>query len=258
MKEVIANSFAGKIVLLTGAGSGFGRLAATRFHELGARLALCDINQDALASLVSELGANKQDVLTQQCDVSSAGDVQAFFDAIHAHFGRIDIAVNNAGIAHDHKPLHECDEVLWEQVMAVNLTGVFLFMIREIKQMLAQGGGIILNIASVAGVLGAPKLGPYCASKHGVVGLSKTAAAEYGANGIRVNSLCPGYSPTPLVQSMLDAGEDDMSSKMTGRIPLGRMGKPEEIVDSMLWLCSDSNGFMNGASVVLDGGLTAC
>jgi NAD(P)-dependent dehydrogenase (short-subunit alcohol dehydrogenase family) len=250
--------YSGKVVLLTGAGSGFGRLAALRFSERGAKLALCDIDEAALQSLEGELDADPKDVLFSKCDVSDSEDTQSFFDHTLEHFHRIDVAVNNAGIAHDHMPLADCDESLWARTIAVNLTGVFLCMTRELSQMAAQGGGIVLNIASVAGVLGAPMLGPYCASKHGVVGLTKTAAAEYGPQGIRVNALCPGYSQTPLVEAMIEASDEDMSGKMTGRIPLGRMAKPEEIVDAMLWVCSEQNGFMNGASVVLDGGLTAC
>ena len=193
-----------------------------------------------------------------RCDVGDTDDVQAFFEDAIAHFGRIDVAINNAGIAHPHTPLADCDDALWERTLSVNLTGVFLCLRWEIKQMLAQGHGVILNVASVAGVLGAPMLGPYGASKHGVVGLTKTAAAEYGAQGIRVNSLCPGYSRTPMVDAMIDTGEAGLENKMTDRIPLGRMATPDEVVDAMLWLCSERNGFMNGASILLDGGLTAC
>ena len=256
---LIANDeYSGKLVLLTGAGSGFGRLAAARFAEHGARLALCDINEPALDSLADELAIPDEDLLIQKCDVSDSADVQSFVDATIDHFGRIDIAVNNAGIAHDQLSLADCDEALWDRTIAVNLSGVFHFMTREIQQMLKQGGGTILNVASVAGVLGAPKLGPYCASKHGVVGLTKTAAAEYGGQGIRTISLCPGFSPTPLVEALLEGEDESLSSKFTERIPLGRMAEQDEIVDSMLWLCSPRNGFMNGASVVLDGGLTSC
>lgn len=258
MTLIADNEYSGKRVLLTGAGSGFGRLAAARFAEHGARLALCDINSPALESLADELGMPSEDLLTQKCDVSSADDVQHFIDATSEKFGGIDVAINNAGIAHDQLLLADCDEVLWDRTIAVNLSGVFHCMTREIQQMLKQGSGIILNIASVAGVLGAPKLGPYCASKHGVVGLTKTAAAEYGESGIRTISLCPGYSPTPLVESLLEGENESMRGEMTGRIPLGRMAMQEEVVDSMLWLCSDRNGFMNGASIVLDGGLTSC
>ena len=214
---LIANDeYSGKLVLLTGAGSGFGRIAAARFAEHGARLALCDINLPALESLAHELDLCAEDLLIQKCDVSDATDVQSFIDTTIDRFGRIDIAVNNAGIGHDQLLLADCDEALWNKIIAVNLSGVFHFMTREIQQMLKQGGGIILNVASVAGVLGAPKLGPYCASKHGVVGLTKTAAAEYGEYGIRTISLCPGFSPTPLVEALLD-GEDEVSEQQIYR-----------------------------------------
>ena len=252
------HDYTDKVVVLTGASSGFGRLAATRFLEQGARLALCDIDNTALQDLAGKLTASKDEVLARQCDVSNGGDVQTFFEDTVSHFGRIDVAINNAGVAHTHTPLADCDEVLWERTLSVNLTGVFLCLKRELNQMLTQGHGVILNIASVAGVLGAPMLGPYGASKHGVVGLTKTAAAEYGARGIRINALCPGYSRTPMVDAMIDAGESDLEDKMTDRIPLGRMATPAEVVDAMLWLCSERNGFMNGASILLDGGLTAC
>ena len=246
---------AGRVVLLTGAVSGFGRLAAERFAGKGDRLALCDINDAALRSLAGELG---EEHLIFPCDVSKAIQVDRFLDAAIERFGKIDIAVNNAGIAHEQRPLADCDDELWSRILDVNLTGVFLCMKREITQMLKQGAGTILNIASVAGVLDAPMLGPYCASKHGVVGLTRTAAVEYGRQGVRVNALCPGYSPTPLVAGMLRAGDENLESQMTGRIPLKRMAQPEEVVDAILWLCSEQNSFMNGASIVLDGGLTAC
>ncbi len=246
---------ADRVVLLTGAGSGFGRLAAERFDAQGDRLALCDVNEDALRNLAGELGGRP---FIFPCDVSDPEQVDRFLDAATDRFGRIDVAVNNAGIAHDQRPLADCDDALWSRIIEVNLTGVFLCMKREIRQMQKQGAGTILNIASVAGVLGAPMLGPYCASKHGVVGLTRTAAVEYGREGVRVNALCPGYSPTPLVTEMLRAGDAEMESRMTSRIPLKRMVQPEEVVDAILWLCSEQNSFMNGASIVLDGGLTAC
>ena len=244
-----------RVVLLTGAGSGFGRLAAARFAGQGDKLALCDVNDSSLHSLAEELGG---DHLIFPCDVSKATSVDRFLDAVIERFGRIDVAVNNAGIAHEQCRLADCDDDLWSRILDVNLTGVFLCMKREVRQMQKQGAGTILNIASVAGVLGAPMLGPYCASKHGVVGLTRTAAVEYGRQGVRVNALCPGYSPTPLVAEMLRAGDEGMESRMTDRIPLKRMAQPEEVVDAILWLCSDQNSFMNGASIVLDGGLTAC
>ena len=244
--------------MISGAGSGFGRLAAARFAACGAKLALCDVDEEALNSLHQKLDESRSEVLTARCDVSEATDVDRFFQTICERFGRLDIAVNNAGIAHDRKALADCDDEMWAKTIAVNLSGVFYFMTREIRQMLIQGGGVILNVASVAGILGAPMLGPYGASKHGVVGLTKTAAAEYGPQGIRVNALCPGFSPTPLVDSLLEAGEAGLAEQFTGRIPLGRMATVDEIVDAMLWLCSERNGFMNGAAVVLDGGLTAC
>ncbi len=246
---------AARVVLLTGAGSGFGRLAARRFADQGDTLALCDVNDSALHNLAGELG---REHLMFPCDVSKAAQLDRFIDAVIERFGRIDVAVNNAGIAHEQRPLADCDDELWSRVLEVNLTGVFLCMKREIRQMLEQGTGMILNIASVAGVLGAPMLGPYCASKHGVVGLTRTAAVEYGRKGVRVNALCPGYSPTPLVAGMLRAGDEGMESRMTDRIPLKRMAQPDEVVDAILWLCSEQNSFMNGASIVLDGGLTAC
>ena len=250
--------FTDKTVFLSGAASGFGRLAAVRLAAEGANLALCDVNGEGLESLAADLAKFPVQLLYETVDVCSIDGLANFFARIDAEFNRIDVAVNNAGVAHRFGPLHECSFETWNRIIEINLTGTFLCMQNELSRMKDTGGGVILNVASLAGVLGAPMLGAYSAAKHGVVGLTRTAAAEYGPRGIRTNALCPGFSPTPLVDTLMTDVDNDTQSRIFARIPLGRMGSPEEIVAAMVWLCSEENSFMNGAEIVLDGGLKSC
>ena len=172
-------------------------------------------------------------------------------------FGRLDAAVNNAGISgHFYQRLHEADDETFERVLDVNLRGVWHCMKAELPPMLAQGSGAIVNIASVAGLIGAPKAADYTASKHAVVGITKSAALDYAKSGIRVNAVCPAYTDTAMVQGAI-AGNPVMASIMTRAIPMGRLGLPEEIAEAVVWLCSDASSFVTGHALVLDGGLVA-
>jgi len=249
------HDFAGQVVLITGAGSGFGRLAAAAFARAGALLALGDLTLDALHETVRTADIAPERVLAMRCDVSVNAEVQQFVAATVQRFGRLDVAINNAGIGHPLARLEDCDEATFDRNLAVNLKGVFLCMRAELPQMVRQGGGVILNVSSVAGVTGAPMLGPYAAAKHGVIGLTKTAALEYARRSVRVNALCPGYTRTPILDAL--SSRPSTLDNMAAAIPMQRLGQPEEIVQAMLWACARENSFLTGQAIVLDGGLTA-
>ncbi|MBQ0721316.1 MAG: glucose 1-dehydrogenase [Gammaproteobacteria bacterium] len=249
--------FTDQVVLITGAASGFGELAAQRFAQAGARLALGDINADAVQLVADKINANGGDVLAMACDVSSNQQVEAFVAACVKKYGRLDIGINNAGISHPKKRLHQLDESNWDQTNGVNQKGVFLCMKYELTQMVEQESGVILNVASAAGLMGSPFLSLYSSGKHGVIGLTKSAALEYGKMNIRVNAICPAFAKTPLVENSLKAAGGKSRENLMAGNPMKRLGEVEEIVQAMLWACSKDNSFMNGAVVPLDGGLAA-
>lgn len=249
--------FSNQVVLITGAASGFGELAAQRFAEAGARLALCDINADAVQSVADKIKATGGEALAMPCDVSNNEQVKAFVTACVDKYGRLDVGINNAGISHPKKRLHQLDESNWDQTNGVNQKGVFLCMKYELTQMVEQGSGVILNVASAAGLMGSPFLSLYSSGKHGVVGLTKSAALEYGKMNIRVNAICPAFAKTPLVENSLKAAGGKSRENLIAGNPMKRLGEVEEIVQAMLWACSKDNSFMNGAIVPLDGGLAA-
>ncbi len=249
--------FTDQVVLITGAASGFGELAAQRFAQAGARLALGDINADAVQVVADKIKANGGEVLAMACDVSSNEQVAAFVAACVEKYGQLDIGINNAGISHPKKRLHQLDEANWDQTNGVNQKGVFLCMKYELTQMVEQGAGVILNVASAAGIMGSPFLSIYSSGKHGVVGLTKAAALEYGKMNIRVNAICPAFAKTPLVENSLNAAGGKSRENLMAGNPMKRLGEVEEIVQAMLWACCKDNSFMNGAVVPLDGGLAA-
>lgn len=253
--------FKDKVVMISGAGTGFGRVAAQRFAEEGARLSLCDINADTLAETAGLVGG---DVLTSTVDVSSEEDQQRWVDETVGKYGRIDIALNNAGVIHELKSMLNTPLSEYDRMMSINARGTFIGMRCEIPVMIKQGGGVILNTASVAGLIGAPAFGAYVASKHAVVGMTKTAALEYGKAGVRVNAICPAYADTPMLENIaqeLKAPEENDQQttydRLSKGLPLGRVGSAREIVDVMLMMCDPSNTFMTGQCVAVDGGLTA-
>ena len=253
--------FKDKVVMISGAGTGFGRVAAQRFAEEGARLSLCDINADTLAETAGLVGG---DVLTSTVDVSSEEDQQRWVAETVGKYGRIDIALNNAGVIHELKSMLNTPLSEYDRMMSINARGTFIGMRCEIPVMIKQGGGVILNTASVAGLIGAPAFGAYVASKHAVVGMTKTAALEYGKAGVRVNAICPAYADTPMLENIaqeLKAPEENDQQttydRLSKGLPLGRVGSAREIVDVMLMMCDPSNTFMTGQCVAVDGGLTA-
>jgi len=259
----VSTDYAGKVVLITGAAGGFGREAAQRFAEAGARLVLTDRDAGALAALAGNLADGA--VVTQAGDITDEATAEAVIAAGVAAFGRIDVAINNAGIAPDLMRLSETPAEVMEQVMQVNVLGTFHCMCREIAVMQEQfaqdgRGGVILNIASVAGLVGAPLLAAYAASKHAVVGLTRSVAIETAKRGVRINALCPSFAATPMVDAMVESMQhepDEALARLVSSVPMGRAATAKEVVDAMLWICSDANSFMTGNAVALDGGLSA-
>ncbi|MFT5705216.1 MAG: NAD(P)-dependent dehydrogenase (short-subunit alcohol dehydrogenase family) [Shewanella sp.] len=246
-----------KVVLITGAASGFGKLAAQAFAQSGAKLALIDINQAALTLSVEEFRANNIEAIGLRCDISQNESVKAAIAQVKQHFGHLDIAINNAGIIHPMARLADSEERDFDRTISINLKGTFLCMKHELTLMQTQGHGVILNTASVSGLIGSPFLSIYSAAKHGVIGLTRSAALEYGRKGIRINAICPTFAHTPMLDNIVDGKGDDFTDKLAASLPMQRLAEPEEVVKAMLWLCSDDNSFMNGAAVTVDGGLTA-
>lgn len=246
--------FENKVILITGAASGFGRILADKLSTAGARLVLGDINTEGLEEVASTARETGSEVVAQRCDVSRESDAAALVSVAVATFGALDIAINNAGIGTALKPLIETEEADMDLNFAVNTKGVFFGMKHQIRQMLDQDGGIVLNVASMAGLGGAPKLAAYGAAKHAVVGLTKTAAVEYARKNIRVNAVCPFFSPTPMVTEQGFGSKQDLLAQ---GCPMKRLGEPEEMVQAMLTLIDPRNSYMNGQAIAVDGGTSA-
>jgi NAD(P)-dependent dehydrogenase (short-subunit alcohol dehydrogenase family) len=256
MKPSSSTTLAGKICLVTGAAGGIGLAAAQALASVGARLALSDVDEARGRKVEADFRALGLDARFKACDVTSATSVEALLSFTVAEFGRIDCAVNNAGVETKHARIADHDDDEFDRAIAVNLKGAYLCMKHELRQMLAQGGGTIVNVASVAGLGGAPTLGGYAASKHGVMGLTRTAAIEYAKRGIRVNAVCPSYTNTDMVQRMLERNPG-LRDALINASPMKRLGEPEEVGLAVAWLCSDESSFVNGQGLALDGGLTA-
>ncbi len=256
MKPSSSTTLAGKICLVTGAAGGIGLAAAQALASVGARLVLSDVDEARGRKVEADFRALGLDTRFQACDVTRAASVEALVAFAVAEFGRIDCAVNNAGVETKHARIADHDDDEFDRAIAVNLKGAYLCMKYELRQMLAQGGGTIVNVASVAGLGGAPTLGGYAASKHGVMGLTRTAAIEYAKRGIRVNAVCPSYTNTDMVQRMLERNPG-LRDALVNASPMKRLGEPEEVGLAVAWLCSDESSFVNGQGLALDGGLTA-
>ena len=248
---------AGKAALVTGGASGIGRASALALARAGASVCAADIDGAGAEETARLIQAAGGDAFALACDVRQAAEVRALLLQAVARYGHLDAAVNSAGIAGDfHRRLHEADDAMFARVIDVNLNGVWHCMKAELEQMLKQGAGAIVNIASVAGLIGAPKAAAYTASKHAVIGLSKSAALDYARRGIRVNAVCPAYTDTPMVRGAI-AADPAMAQIMARAIPMGRLGQPAEIAEAVVWLCSDAASFVTGHALVLDGGLVA-
>lgn len=248
----------GKVALVTGGASGIGRATALTFAREGAKLIIADMNEEGGQQTVHMITENGGEATFVQVDVGNATEVEALISTAVSTYGRLDCAHNNAGIgSRPRGALHECTEENWDRVLNINLKGVWLCMKYEVIQMLEQGSGAIVNTASIMGLVGSwSGSGPYNASKHGVVGLTKTAALEYSKLGIRVNAVCPGYIRTPLIHSTLTT-QPEMEEQIVSRHPVGRLGQPEEIAETVVWLCSDAASFVTGHAMAVDGGYVA-
>ena len=245
--------FTGKVALVTGASGGIGKATALAFAQCGAHVVVSDVQDEKGAETVSQIEATGGTAVYQNCNVADATSVQALVARAVDEFGGLDFAHNNAGI---NDPMsNQWDDDIWARDMAVNLTGVMMCMRAELAAMKERGGGAIVNTASVNGIVGNPSQPAYVASKHGVVGLTRSAALKHARDGIRVNAVCPGVVDTPMVEAVAKIPQyREAMEKMT---PMGRMAQPEEIAAGVLWLCSDMASFVTGHPLVIDGGATA-
>lgn len=250
-----ALAFAGKAVLVTGGAGGIGRATALAFAQAGARVAVSDLTVAGGEETVAMIRQAGGEAIFILANVTKAAQVEAMVAKVVESFGRLDCAFNNAGIEEESQQLADCEEALFDRIINVNVKGTFLCMKYEIRQMLKQGAGAIVNTASVAGLVGAPLQPAYAASKHAVVGMTKTAGAEYGRAGIRINSVCPGIIRTEMMGRALE--REPKRQKFVQNVhPIGRIGEAEEIANAVLWLCSGAASFVVGHQLAVDGGLT--
>src|SRR5580693_2003610 len=258
MEGTMVGLLEGKSALITGGGGGIGRATALIFAREGARLAIADAASEAAAETVAQVNKAGGQAIALSGDVMDGAAVKAMVDAVVSAYGRIDCAFNNAGIAGYQvnaagKKTHEWADESFDRMIAVNLKGVWLCMKHEIPQMLAQGGGAMVNTGSIAGLIGLPSSSAYVAAKHGVLGLTKTAALEYAGDNIRVNAVCPGYIETKMTEDTMRR----RGAELMAKVPFHRMGKPEEIAEMVVWLCSDRASYVSGAAYNVDGGYMA-
>jgi NAD(P)-dependent dehydrogenase (short-subunit alcohol dehydrogenase family) len=243
----------GKAALVTGGGSGLGRASAIALARAGATVTVADVDEQGgkeTVTLVLEEAGGDADFV--RADVTQADEVEAMVDTTVARWGRLDCALNNAGTTGVSAPTADYTLEDWNRALALNLTGVFLCLKYEIPAMLERGGAIV-NMASGAGLVGFAGLPAYVASKHGVVGLTRAAALEYASQGLRVNAICPGSTRTPMLEGFM-GGDEQVERMMTRAVPLGRLGRPEEIAEAVVWLCSDAASFVVGHALAVDGG----
>jgi len=248
--------FEGKVALVTGGGSGIGRATALAFARDGARVVIGNRNVQRGEETVSMIRAAGGTASFRRTDILVAADIEALVKHAVSEYGGLDLAFNNAGIEGEPRPLAEQTEANYDAVMDINVKGVWLSMKYEIPRILDQGGGAIVNCSSVAGVIGFPGIGIYSASKHAVIGLTKAAALEYSAQGIRVNAVNPAVIDTEMVDRLAD-GMNMKKDDLTTFHPIGRLGRVEEVAEAVLWLCSEKASFVTGHSLMVDGGFTA-
>jgi NAD(P)-dependent dehydrogenase (short-subunit alcohol dehydrogenase family) len=248
-------NYTGKVAFVTGAANGIGRATALAFARKGAAVVIADVSEQGnqeTARMIEKLGGR---VLAVRCNVTQTEDVKAALSKTIEAFGRLDVAFNNAGVEQKKVATAELEEEEWDRIVNINLRGVFLCMKYEIPLMLKQGGGAIVNTSSGAGVIGIKEGAAYTAAKHGLIGLTKSAALEYAPLNIRVNAVAPGYIDTPMMLRFT-GGTAEGKEKVIAQEPIGRMGQPEEIANAVVWLCSDASSFVVGHTLVVDGGQT--
>ena len=248
--------FSDQVAVITGAASGFGQKLATSLAERGCKLVLGDINPEGLAQTQSELAAYQDNIRIIACDVSKERDCANMATTAQDEFGTLTLAINNAGIAHKASATHEITEEMFDKQMAVNVKGVLFGMKYQIPLMLKNGGGQVLNVSSVAGLLAAPQLGAYAAGKHAVIGMTKTAAIEYAKYNIRVNAICPYFSPTNIMNAE-GFEQEGIRERMAKMNPMKRLVDPQEVVNAMVLMLSPMNTYINAQSITIDGGIGA-
>lgn len=249
----MAGQLNSRVALVTGGATGIGRAAALAFAEEGAKVVMADVDikeGEETARLIKDKGS---EAVFLRTDVSQTADVEALLNKTVVRFGRLDCAFNNAGIEGESAPWTEYKEEVWERVMDINLKGVWLCMKYELRQMVKQGNGAIVNTSSVMGLVSTPTNPAYSASKHGVLGLTKSAALAYAQAGIRVNAVCPGFVHSPMTERKFSTNPE-LEERLAAKHPIGRMGTPEEIAAAVVWLCSGAASFVTGHSLTMDGG----
>ena len=248
-------SFKGKAALVTGAGSGIGLVTAIAFARAGAAVTLADVNGKAVSQAAAELVGAGHRAIAVRCDVSDEEQVKAMVEKTVAEFGGLDAAFNNAAVQSPATDIADLEAAEWDRLFSVNIRGVFLCMKHELRQMRKQGGGAIVNCSSNSGLVGVPGRSAYSACKHGILGMTKCSAIDYGPTGIRINAVCPGTIKTSMVRAMFDSG--DLDEKLfTDLAPNKRLGEPGEMADAVLWLCSPMSGYVVGQAIAVDGGYT--
>lgn len=250
-----SQEFSGKVAMVTGGGSGMGRATALAFAAAGARTVVIDLSREAGGTTVDLIKEQGGEAIAVQCDVTRSEDVKAALEATAATYKRLDAAFNNAGLEHPLIPTAEISEAEFDRIVNVSLRGVFLSMKYQIPLMLANGGGAIVNNSSAAGLIGFKGQAAYTAAKHGMLGLTRSAALDYAAQKVRINAICPGIVDTPMMDRVT-GGTPEGRAGTIAMEPVGRMGRPEEIADTVLWLCSDAASFVVGHALSVDGGMT--
>lgn len=254
MKNVL--DFSGKVALVTGAGSGMGLATAEAFAEAGAAVALVDYNEETVKKAAETLTHAGHKAIAIRCDVSDDGHVAAMVERTLDELGGLDAAFNNAGVMSHVAPTADSTREEWDRVVGINLRGVWSCMKHELRHMERRSGGAIVNCSSIGGMTGNPGIASYIASKHGVIGLTRTAALEYAIKGIRVNAVCPGPIDTPIARAVVSWNEEKLAA-LVNDVPMRRLGKVEEVASAVLWLCGPGAGYVTGHSLVVDGGVTA-
>lgn len=247
-------NFKNKVVLITGAAQGIGFSTAKVFAEAGATVVLADLNEKLVTEAANQLSKEGHQTLAIKCDVSDDEQVKAMVEKLVSTYGRLDAAFNNAGVQNELAEAADQTREDFDKVTGINLRGVWSCIKYELQQMRKQGYGAIVNCSSIGGILGGAQRGTYHAAKHGVIGLTKSAALDYATQGIRINSVSPGLIHTPMADKMIEGGQKQALDEMLKTVPVGRLGRPEEIANAVVWLCSDGASLMVGHNLVVDGG----